>query len=139
MNTDWVPGAGVGLVGSIVGWILGWRQSQAKHDATTDAEIKASQESAAKEAKLNENREDGLRRDIRELREDLRVGIDELRKAASRSDAWQSKQDTVNMFTTKAIESLIANQEKHAEKLNDHASSIKLLTELVTRDNAKRQ
>jgi hypothetical protein len=146
MNTDWVPQAGVGLLATIAGWALGWWRAQGQHDAKTDAELKASRDASAaemkafkdasaKETRISEDREDDLRRDIRELREDLRVGIDELRKAASRSDAWQSKQDTVNVFTTKAIESLIATQEKHAEKLNDHGSSIKLLTELVTREN----
>jgi hypothetical protein len=134
MNTDWVPPSLAALLASAGGWFLSWRIFQASHDAATDAELKASKEATAREAKETVEREDGLRLEFRDLRADFREGIDELRKAMSDQAAWRASQDTVNLYTSEALKGIVATQEKHADKLNDHAATLKLVTELLTRD-----
>ena len=114
------------LVGSILTWVMNWREDDAKRGGAADVRDR-----------VTEKAEDGLRDDIREFREEMRTAIDEMRKSSNLASNWQASQDKVNLYTAKAIESLTAQGERHAEKLNDHASSLKLLTELITRQQPK--
>ena len=118
---SWVPGAAVGLLGSFAAWILSWRINSEQREAAEDVALTANQQVGA-----------DLRIDIKEFRQEMREAIDEIREKTSLSIAWQASQDKVNLYTSKAIESIVATQDRHGEKLNDHAATLKLLTTLIT-------
>jgi hypothetical protein len=57
--------------------------------------------------------------------------MEELRTLGSATMKLSASQDVVNSVTSKALESIIAKMDRHEEKLADHASTLKLLTEVV--------
>jgi hypothetical protein len=122
MANDWIPW-GAGVVVSAVSWVVSWRIASAKSEGKTDAEIAAQEEQGT-----------GLRQDIRDLRDDVRAGLAEMRTQATNFTALQASQDKVNVYTAEAIKAIVSKQERQEEKLNDHAAALRLLTELVTRD-----
>jgi chromatin segregation and condensation protein Rec8/ScpA/Scc1 (kleisin family) len=122
MSTDWVPGVGTGFFGSIVAWLLSWRVAAARSEGKADAD-----------ALRIQDRDEGFREDIRSLRDELRAGVTELRAVSSITAKLQASQDVVNQVTAKSLEAIVAKQDQHAEKLADHTSAIKLLTELIVR------
>ena len=115
MNADWVPGAGMGLLGSAVAWLLSWRVSSAKKDGQT------------------EEREKGLRQDIRDLRDEMKAGVAEMRVVAAMAGKLQASQEVVNRVTAQTLESITDKLDRHESILADHSSTLKLVTELVTR------
>lgn len=127
MSTDWIPGAGVGLLGSIGAWILSWRISSARFEGQSEAEMQAIKYSA-------EDRTEGVRQDIQALRDDFKAGVAEMRTAAVGVATLQASQDKVNLYTAEAIKGIVSRQDRHEEKLNDHAATLKLVTELLTRE-----
>lgn len=118
----WEPGVGMGFLGSIGAWLLSWRVSAAKQEGQAKADAVRIQE-----------RDDGFREDIRGLRDELRDGVAELRAVSAVTSKLQASQDVVNQVTARTLESIISKQDAHAEKIADHTSAIKLLTELITR------
>jgi hypothetical protein len=57
--------------------------------------------------------------------------MEELRTLGSATMKLSASQDVVNSVTSKALESIILKMDRHEEKLADHASTLKLLTEVV--------
>jgi phage-related minor tail protein len=45
----------------------------------------------------------------------------------------QAKQNTVNEFTAKALESLTEKSDRHEQMLADHASTLRLMTDVLMR------
>lgn len=111
MSADWVPGAGVGFLGSIAAWLLSWRVASARDEGKAGADTARIQE-----------RDDGFREDIRGLRDELRAGITELRAVSGVTAKLQASQDVVNAVTARALEGIVAKQDAHAEKIADHTS-----------------
>lgn len=122
MSADWVPGVGMGFLGSITAWLLSWRISAARDEGKSGADSVRIQE-----------RDDGFREDIRSLRDELRAAITELRAVSGVTAKLQASQDVVNAVTSRALEAIVAKQDRHAEQIADHTSAIKLLTELIVR------
>ena len=130
MNEWLSPGTGLGVLGVLGGlyaWLSRWREGEVRSDAQTTAGVSALEE-----------KDDGLRQAIRELRDEFRAGVGDLQRQAVATTALQASQNKVNEYTAKAIESITARQEKHEEKLNDHAATLRLVTELLTRDQNSR-
>jgi hypothetical protein len=123
---DWIPAGVTGLVASVGGWLLSWRISSAKQDGRHEAEGIA-----------REDRDEGFRQDLRDFRDEFRAGVAEMRTVSVATSKLQASQDVVNQVTAKAIESLVGRLDRHEEKLNDHAATLKLVTELLTREQRK--
>lgn len=81
-----------------------------------------------------EDRTEGVRQDIQALRDDFKAGVAEMRTAAVGVATLQASQDKVNLYTAEAIKGIVSRQDRHEEKLNDHAATLKLVTELLTRE-----
>lgn len=109
MDASWVPSAGVGIVASIVAWLLSWRINTVR----------------------GEERVEGIRSDLKELKEDFRAGMAEVRAFADASARLQSSQNVVNSVTSKALEAITDKQDKMDACLADHTSTLRLLTEVV--------
>jgi signal transduction histidine kinase len=120
MSTDWIPGAGIGVIGSVTAWVLGWRITTAKWEGRAEAQRQADFE-----------RTEDLRKDLRDLKEDWRSGISDVRKLAENMASVQSSQNVVNAVTAKAIESLTDKLDRHEACLADHTTTIRLLVDRV--------
>ena len=116
MNTEWVPGAGVGIVGSIIAWVLSWRISTAR----------------------GEERVSAMQQDIRELKGDFRDGMTEVRSFAATVGAMQSSQNVTNKITSDAIEGMTETLDRHSTQIADHAATLRLITEVVMAKNGTR-
>jgi hypothetical protein len=120
MAADWIPFGSLGVVSSVVAWLIAWRVSAAHSEGRSDAQHDAE---ALKDTTVKE--------DIRDLRNEVRATMEELRTLGSATIKLSASQDVVNSVTSKALESIIAKMDRHEEKLADHASTLKLLTEVV--------
>jgi hypothetical protein len=120
--SDWIPGAGVGLIGSAIAWLLSWRIASAKNEGKTEAQEKADVVRAA-----------DIRQDLRDMKEDWRTGIASVQKVSDNVLSLQAKQNTVNEFTAKALESLTEKSDRHEQMLADHASTLRLMTDVLMR------
>ena len=109
MANDWIPGAGVGVVGSIVAWLLSWRIATAR----------------------GEERLEAMRVDLRDLKEDFRSGMNEVRSFADATARLQSSQNVVNTVTAKSMEAMCDKQDKIEATVADHTATLRLLTEVV--------
>jgi hypothetical protein len=99
---------------------VAWRVSAARSEGRSDAQHDAED---AKDTSVKE--------DIRDLRNEVRATMEELRTLGSATIKLSASQDVVNSVTSKALESIILKMDRHEEKLADHASTLKLLTEVV--------
>ena len=122
----WVPGVGVGFLGSIGAWLLSWRVANARNDAVNTGEHRRMMDS-----------NEAVRSDLRTLREDLRAALAELRAVSGIAAALQSSQKVVNEVTAKAVEGITDKLDRHDAMLADHAATLKLMTELLTRKEAR--
>ena len=120
MAADWIPVGSLGVVSSVAAWLIAWRVSAARSEGRSDAQHDAE---ALKDTTVKE--------DIRDLRNEVRATMEELRTLGSATMKLSASQDVVNSVTSKALESLVAKMDRHEEKLADHASTLKLLTEVV--------
>jgi hypothetical protein len=91
-------------------------RSEGRSDAQHDAE---------------DAKDTSVKQDIRDLRNEVRATMEELRTLGSATMKLSASQDVVNSVTSKALESIILKMDRHEEKLADHASTLKLLTEVV--------
>jgi hypothetical protein len=128
MSAEWLPGAGLGLIGSAVAWLLSWRINTAKKDGRTEAAVEAA-----------EDRDEGFRENLRDMRDEWRAGIAEVRTLAMITAKLQASQEVVNTVTAKALDAITSKLDAHQEKLNDHSATLKLVTELLTREQKGRQ
>jgi hypothetical protein len=131
MSTDWIPGAGVGLVGSAIAWLLSWRINSAKLEGQSEAKEKADTVLSDARAKAEMVRSDDLRADLRVMRDDWRQGIDRVGELAANISALQSSQNVVNTMTSKAIDSMCDKQDRLEQVVADHTATLRLLTEVV--------
>lgn len=106
---SWIPSAGVGIVASIVAWVLSWRINTVR----------------------SEERLEGIRQDLQDLKGDFRAGMAEVRSFADASARLQSSQGVVNVVTAKGMEAITEKQDKMESCLADHTSTLRLLTEVV--------
>ena len=90
-------------------WILSWRINSAR----------------------SEERVDGIRQDVRDLKDDFRSGMADVRGFADQAARLQSSQNVVNNVTAKAIEGLCDKQDKIGQVVADHTATLRLLTEVV--------
>ena len=140
MGYDWIPGAGVGLLGSAIAWLLSWRINSAKNEGAAEVQRKADVAMADAQQKADMIRADDLRADLRELKADWRAGIEDVRKLAENMAAVQSSQNVVNAVTAKAVDAITEKLDKHEACLADHTSTLRLLTNIVmARSDAKEQ
>lgn len=124
---DWLPASAMSVATAAGAWLLSWRISTAKRDGLYEARGIA-----------QEDRDEGFRQDLRDVRDEFRSGVAEMRAVSTATAKLQASQDVVNQVTAKAIEGLANRLERHEEKLNDHAATLKLVTELLTREQGKR-
>ena len=121
--------AAVGVGGSLLSW---WRAS-AVAETKHESEILRLRESSDAELGRLDERDDGLRCDFRQLRDEFRDGIQDMRTVAGEMGKLQASQNVVNSVTAKAIEGLTDKLEEHSRQLSDHAATLRLINELVTR------
>lgn len=131
MANDWIPGAGVGLIGSAIAWLLSWRINSAKIEGQNESDRKADAAIAAVKEKSDLVRSDDLRADLREMKDDWRNGVTEVRELANAMTALQSSQNVVNAVTSKAIEGICDKQDRLEQIVSDHTATLRLLTEVV--------
>lgn len=149
MSTDWIPGAGVGLVGSCVAWLLSWRinsarlEGHAEEDERRNADLRFADEKrngelrAADELRNTELRaatalrDADLRQDLRDLKEDWKAGIADVRKLADNMASLQSSQNVFNSVTAKAMDTMTDKIARHDATLADLTSTVRLLTDVV--------
>lgn len=131
LSTDWIPGAGVGLIGSAVAWLLSWRISAAKMEGSIEAKEKAEVVLLDARAKAEMIRSDDLRADLRDLKEDWRAGIADVKRLAENVAAVQASQNVVNAVTAKALESLTEKMDRHEACLADHTNTIRMIVDKV--------
>jgi hypothetical protein len=99
---------------------VAWRVSAARSEGRSDAQHDA-----------EDAKDTSVKQDIRDLRNEVRATMEELRTLGSATIKLSASQDVVNSVTSKALESIILKMDRHEEKLADHASTLKLLTEVV--------
>jgi hypothetical protein len=99
---------------------VAWRVSAARSEGRSDAQHDA-----------EDAKDTSVKQDIRDLRNEVRATMEELRTLGSATMKLSASQDVVNSVTSKALESIILKMDRHEEKLADHASTLKLLTEVV--------
>jgi ABC-type transporter Mla subunit MlaD len=144
MSGEWLPVGSLGVVSSIAAWLVSWRVSAARTDGRRDAE-RASE--TAKDSSIKEDihaLRDEVRDAVGEIRsvastaelvrtrqEEVRATVAELRALAGQTAKLQASQDVVNNVTAKTLENVVAKLDRHDEKLTDHASTLKLITEVV--------
>lgn len=138
---DWTsPGAGLGLlgvIGSLLSWLFGWKEKSALAEERNAAAAKSAKEAAEKAIAASEDESEGFHQDMREFRDEFRLGLTEMRTVATSVAQQQASQSVVNSFTAKAIESMATRLDRHEEKINDHAATLKLVTELLTLNQRK--
>jgi uncharacterized protein (DUF3084 family) len=109
----------------------------AKRDAQVEAALKNHTEiSQVKETAADERNFD-LREDLKDLRDQLRLAVAEMHSVASETARLQASQDVVNKVTAKALESIETKMDKHEQAISDHAATLRLVTELLTKRNAE--
>lgn len=131
MNADWFPPVAAGIGASVVSWIGAWKISSARFEAKYEAESKARDEQNSVQQKAAEDRHHEIQTTLKEMREDSRVCMTRVGDLADRAASMQSSQNVVNSVTAKALDAIIAKQDQHADKLTDHASTLKLVTGMV--------
>jgi hypothetical protein len=99
---------------------VAWRVSAARSEGRSDAQHDA-----------EDAKDTSVKQDIRDLRNEVRATMEELRSLGAATVKLSASQDVVNSVTSKALESIILKMDRHEEKLADHASTLKLLTEVV--------
>jgi hypothetical protein len=99
---------------------VAWRVSAARSEGRSDAQHDA-----------EDAKDTSVKQDIRDLRNEVRATMEELRILGAATVKLSASQDVVNSVTSKALESIILKMDRHEEKLADHASTLKLLTEVV--------
>jgi hypothetical protein len=99
---------------------VAWRVSAARSEGRSDAQHDA-----------EDAKDTSVKQDIRDLRNEVRATMEELRTLGAATVKLSASQDVVNSVTSKALESIILKMDRHEEKLADHASTLKLLTEVV--------
>ena len=72
-----------------------------------------------------------MRSDLRELKEDFKNGMSEIRTLADMTGKYGASQAVVNDVTAKALESITEKVERHADTLADHTSTLRLLVDKV--------
>lgn len=120
MSADWIPVGSLGVISSVVAWLVAWRVSAARSEGRSDAQHDA-----------EDAKDTSVKQDIRDLRNEVRATMEELRTLGAATVKLSASQDVVNSVTSKALESIILKMDRHEEKLADHASTLKLLTEVV--------
>ena len=120
---DWVPVAGVGVIMSTATGLLAWRIGSATKEGQDGATLKQL-----------DTEDRGLRQDIRDLRDELRSSTKELQKVSDLALAFKSSQDVVNVMQSKATESIAKKLDEHADIINDHSATLRILQELLTRN-----
>jgi hypothetical protein len=120
MSADWIPVGSLGVISSVVAWLVAWRVSAARSEGRSDAQHDA-----------EDAKDTSVKQDIRDLRNEVRATMEELRTLGAATVKLSASQDVVNSVTSKALESIIGKMDRHEEKLADHASTLKLLTEVV--------
>lgn len=157
----WIPPAVIGIICTVASGAIAWRVASAKQEGETSTEIANDKKlSEARELALRETlkerdaafqttvgkiekniaeRDEVLRQDIRDLREDFTSGLDDIRKSQAANGERSAAQDKVNIYTAEAMQRLVITQERHTEKLADHASMIKLLTDIVAEEREQRK
>lgn len=129
MDANWIPGAGLGLIGTIVAWIMGRAKFEARADAMREADDKRF-----------EDIDGGLHEDLSTLRDELKAGVAELRALAMASAKRDGAQDVINKVTTETLTGLADRLDTHDRvheridaTLTEHAVSLRLLTQLMDR------
>ena len=120
MDTNWVPSASVGIVASVVAWTLSWRINTVRSEERLEGIRKD----------LVELKDD-FRTGIRDIKEDLRSSTSEIRSSSDTVSRLKSSQDVVNTVTAKGIEGLTDKLDKIESVVADHTSTLRLLTEVV--------
>ena len=120
MSADWIPVGSLGVISSVVAWLVAWRVSAARSEGRSDAQHDA-----------EDAKDTSVKQDIRDLRNEVRATMEELRSLGAATVKLSASQDVVNSVTSKALESIILKMDRHEERLADHASTLKLLTEVV--------
>lgn len=80
---------------------------------------------------IEEKRLEELRAEIKSFRDELKVAVTEFRSGSMLTTELRASQAVVNTMTAKALDAIGTKQERHAEMLADHASTLKLLTDNV--------
>ena len=149
MSTDWIPGAGVGLIGSAVAWLISWRinsarlEGHAEEDERRNSDLRLADEKRNGELRAADElrnaelrasaalRDADLRQDLRDLKEDWKAGIADVRKLADNMASLQSSQNVFNTVTAKAMDTMTDKLGRHDATLADHTSTLRLLTDVV--------
>jgi hypothetical protein len=131
LDPNWIPGAGVGLLGSGIAWLLSWRINSAKLEGISEAKDKADLVLSDAKTKADIVRSEDLRADLREMKQDWREGVDRVSELATNITALQSSQNVVNAVTSKAIEGMCEKQDRLEQVVADHTSTLRLLTDIV--------
>ena len=108
-ETNWLASTGVGIVASVGAWLLSWRINSARV----------------------EERIDGMRQDIHELKDDLKATLSDVRAFADASARLQSSQNVVNQGTARSLDIIADKQERLDATVADHTATLRLLTEVV--------
>lgn len=138
MSLDWLPTVGISLGSGALAWLVSWRVSDAVRQGRSDSLEKMQAANSA-----------GLRQDLRDLRdevhgsvtgfrEEVRSALNELRGVTLLTSKLQASQDVVNNVTARAIEGITDKVDRLETVTADHSSSLKLITELVTRRTGNR-
>ena len=121
MSADWIPGVGIGFIG-LLGSIAAWWRAGGKREGATEMQMD----------KLASS-DDGLRDDMHSICIRLDDVAKEMRMVSAQTGSFIASQDVVNRVTSRALESLETKLEKHDSAISDHAATLRLVTELLTR------
>jgi hypothetical protein len=73
MSADWIPVGSLGVISSVVAWLVAWRVSAARSEGRSDAQHDA-----------EDAKDTSVKQDIRDLRNEVRATMEELRTPGSR-------------------------------------------------------
>ena len=121
MAMDWVPGVGIGFIG-LLGSIAAWLRAGGKREGATEMQMD----------KLATS-DDGLRDDLHSIVCRLDDVAKEMRMVSAQTGSFIASQDVVNRVTARGLENLESKLEKHDSAISDHAATLRLVTELLTR------
>lgn len=129
MSFDWIPGVAAGLITGALGFL--------RKQEVTDAVLQANLDALRQEFKLSRDGDTRIQQHVdaqmAELQRELREAISEFRAASLTMAKLSSSQEVINAVTGKALEGIVRRQEEYAIAINDSASSIRLLGELINR------
>ena len=135
---NWIPTFGGGLIASGIAWILSWRIASARAEEQTVGELKRADTLRSSDLQRAEElraadakRSDELRSDLREMKNAWNDGVQRVQELAENMAGLAAGQNSVNVFTAKAIEGITDKVERHAEILADHTSTIRLIVDKV--------